>query len=118
MLAKHYPGIKINGVAKASGQRVVYFCSFSDFFVALPTGSQLQEWSKWGDVVVKVSSTPSVDSITRLSKEIEILQQLNSNNFPQLRHHELLTFVPSDEMQLEVKLLVTIEEKIPSLPLE
>ena len=117
MLAKHYPGIDIKGVAKTSGQRIVYFCTLADFIVELPEGPESRKWSKWGDVVVKVSSTPSSESITRLSKEIEILKQLNSQNFPKLFHHELLTFDPSNEMPLEVKLLVTVEEKIPSEPL-
>jgi len=117
MLANHYPGINIKGVAKTSGQRVVYFCTFSDFSIELPEGPELRTWSRWHDVVVKVSNTPSLESITRLSKEIELLTQLDSVFFPTLHHHELLTFDPSDEMPLEVKLLVTIEERIPSKPL-
>lgn len=117
MLANHYPGINIQGVAKTSGQRVVYFCTFADFVVELPEGQENRAWSQWGQVVVKVSNTPSIESITRLSKEIELLKQLNSSFFPTLYYHELLTFDPSNEMPLEVKLLVTVEERVPSRPL-
>jgi len=117
MLANHYPGLNINDAAKASGQRVVYFCTFDDFVIEHPEGSRKMNWSSWGDVVVKVCNNPSANSIERLSKEITILQQLDSDSFPSLKYHETLTFDPTTEMPLDVRLLVTIEERILSTPL-
>ena len=117
MLKNHYPGINIEGTAKVSGQRVVYFCTFEDFELEFPEGRKRKAWSQWGSVVVKVSKTPSTESLARLSKEINILKHLNSHSFPTLHHHELLTFDPSNEMPLEVKLLITIEERVLSRPL-
>ena len=79
------PKLVIDGVAKESGQRVVYFCHFEQGETIGDkwcVGSERPE--NWGAVVLKVSEGGSAASVAYLQKEIKILQSIESANYPEL----------------------------------
>jgi hypothetical protein len=74
-----FPSVVIDGLAKASGQRVVYFAHFDDALIPpdLANDSQfLRGWQYWGRVVVKVVSGASTTLITRLQAEASLLVEI------------------------------------------
>ena len=119
LLKDHYPGLKIEGIAKASGQRTVFFSSFQDFVRLEPEeGEETHyKWSSWGEVVLKVSNGSNPVAVARSQQEIGVLMDMNSAYYPTLFHHELLTFDPKTETPLKQKLYITIESRIPGQPL-
>jgi len=117
ILAAHYPGCQITGVAAPSGQRVVYFGTFSDFERQEVDDIRSYRWSAWGEVAIKVSSASSPASIARIQCEIDVLNSIESKYYPTLYHNEILTFHPATETPLTPKLFVTVEEKVESIPM-
>jgi len=117
ILSAHYPGFQITGVAAPSGQRVVYFGTFSDFVRQEVDGIRSYNWGAWGEVAIKVSNASSPASIARIQCEIDALNSIKSKYYPTLYHHEILTFHPTTETPLTTKLFVTVEEKVESTPL-
>ena len=113
LLRKLYPELDILGVAKASGQRIVYFCRFG----TPPVGTTRPDWSNWGDVVLKVSSGMDPQAIAYMQMEIAILNGLDSPYFPKLHFHEIYSEIPETEEKLPIRIFVTIEDRIPSEPL-
>lgn len=111
---KHlFPGIKIETVVRPSGQRLVYFCSFS-----AGTDVEAQEsWGSWGDVVLKISEDVHPSVIARLEKEAEILNSLNSPYFPKLLYCDVFREDPVTEVTFQNRLFVTIEERVSGAPL-
>lgn len=112
-LTRLFPELELEGAAKASGQRVVYFCRFR----APPPRTNRPDWSGWGDVVLKVSHADDPSRIAYMQMEIGVLANLNSPQFPRLRFHQIYSEVPETEEKLPVKLFVTVEEMVPSRPL-
>jgi serine/threonine protein kinase len=108
-ITKLLPGLVIDQVVRASGQRVVYFAHFqapaSDLFIS------------WNKVVIKVTEELDPRQIAYLQKEIDILNQLNSSCYPRLHHHEAFTHHPDTEAPLNHRIFVTIEERIDAKPL-
>jgi len=104
-----YPNFKINFVAKASGQRVVYFGLFIDRNEVEPEGCDL-----WGEVVLKISEASSKSTISYIQKEIEVLNTLNSKSFPKLYFDEVITIDPISEEPINPVRMISIEEKIES----
>lgn len=113
VLNSHWEGLQITDVAKASGQRVVYFAKSSNF----QRGEEQFYWSEWGDFVLKVADGSNPYSAARLQQETEVLSNLNSKYYPKQRFFELLTFDPRTDMALNPKLYVTIEERVKGNPL-
>ncbi|PNM25171.1 serine/threonine protein kinase [Yersinia enterocolitica] len=108
-LKQIYPNFCVTTVAKASGQRVVYFGSFPERDEIEPEGCE-----SWGEVVVKISEATSRASISYIQKEIEVLKSLKSNNFPKLFFDEVITVDPFTEEPLNPVRMISIEEKVES----
>ncbi|QSR45220.1 protein kinase [Aeromonas dhakensis] len=107
-----YPNFEITGVPKASGQRAVYFGTF--------TGSsdiEPENCDKWGEVVLKISSVTSRTTISYMEKEVEVLNQIRSQSFPQLFFHEAITLHPETEEPLNPIKFVSIEQRMNAQPL-
>lgn len=117
ILCSHYPGLSITDVALRSGQRIVYFGEFSDFERPEAEDTILYDWSKWGKVAIKISDGTSASDVARMQNEISALIEIESTYYPKLFHFELLSFNPVTEEPLKPKLLVTVEERIDSVPL-
>ncbi len=111
-LAAIFPSLEIIGVAKASGQRVVYF---GRFLASSEEG--FEEWDAWGPVVVKVVEGITANSLTYLQREISILSELNSPDYPHLHFSDTFHDNPITEQRLPDRLFITIEEHVQSRPL-
>jgi len=107
------PGLNISSTPKASGQRVVYFCSFDPHPVK---GTKPTKRGEWGKVVLKVSEGIDPTQIAYLQKEIEILNGFKSQHYPRLHWNDIY----SEDVNgnpLPHRLFVTIEERIAAKPL-
>ena len=109
-----FPDLQIDGVAKESGQRVVYYCKFGDR--GLATEEELS-WSAWGPVVMKICSGIDAATIAYMQMEIDVLNSLNSPFFPQLYWSDAFSEDPETDEKLPERLFVSIEEYIQSKPL-
>ena len=107
-LAEIFPGLEIENLL-VSGQRVVYFAHFNS-----PAPAKHQDWGK---VVLKVAKNLHWKSLTRLQKEIDILQSLDSKYYPELLHDAAFTHLPGSEDPLSSPLYITIEERVDATPL-
>ncbi|MGC0971107.1 protein kinase [Pantoea agglomerans] len=107
-----YPNFIISQVAKASGQRVVYFGSFSAKGETEP-----ENCNKWGEIVVKISEATSRASISYIQKEIEVLKSLQTDKLPHLFFDEVITFDPVTEEKLNPVRIISIEERIKAVAL-
>jgi len=114
LLGNLLPGLAISHTPRASGQRVVYFCSFAAAAVG-KTEPRLR--ATWGDVVLKVSEGIHPSQIAYLQKEIDILNSLRSFHYPKLYWNEIFTEDPTTGEKLLCRLFVTIEERIAAAPL-
>lgn len=104
ILTSLLPEINFLGVAKKSGQRVVYLVEF---------GPDNDEWQKWHKVVLKVSSGISSNDVSRLQREIRILNDLDTDSFPTLLFYDTFSDNPASDEPLSLgRLFVTIEEFI------
>jgi serine/threonine-protein kinase len=108
-LKQIYPSFQISTVAKASGQRVVYFGRFTHRDDTEPEGCDF-----WGEVVVKISEATSRASISYMQKEIEVLKTVESEHFPKLFFDDVITFDPFTEEPLNPLRMISIEEKVNS----
>lgn len=117
-----FPSVVIDGVAKESGQRVVYFAHFDDSLIPsdlLGEGGStfLRGWQVWGKVVVKVVSGAGIVALTRLQAEAKLLDELQSSQFPKLLHSNYFTENPITDDALAESLYISIEEFVESVPL-
>ena len=108
------PGLNISSTPRASGQRVVYFCSFD---AAEAGQTEPKKRAEWGAVVVKVSDGLDATSTAYLQKEIEILNTLDSVHYPRLFWNDIVHEDPRTGDTLQHRLFVTIEQRIPAQPL-
>lgn len=108
-LTRIYPGLIIDNVPAPSGQRIVYFCHFTE--------RAPQEWQDWGNVVLKISEGISAQAIAYIQREIEILNDLSSPGYPTLYFNDVVTEDPDTEEKLKYRVFITIEEMIESQPL-
>lgn len=106
LLRALYPTLKISDVAKPSGQRVVYYAAFE--------GKDEIGRNELGPIVVKVSQGITAQSIAYLQKEILVLNSIESDNFPKLYFHDVVSTDPVSEEALEYRLFITVEEYIDS----
>lgn len=111
LIIRLLPGIEITGVAKPSGQRVVYYCRTSN------KSESNEQWLGYGNVVLKVSEGLSAQGIAYIQKEIEILNSLDSPYYPQLLFNDVFSEDPDTEEIFENRFHITIEEFIESIPL-
>jgi len=116
------PSISIDGVAKESGQRVVYYAHFEDQKIPDEllrdiTSKYLKGWEAWGRVVVKVVSGASTVALTRLQAEASLLEEIQSNQFPRLYYSNYFSENPVTDEPLQEGLYVSVEEFIDSTPL-
>lgn len=109
-----FADLVIDGVAKESGQRVVYYCHF--LHAGLATANE-PPWSDWGPVVMKICSGVDAATIAYMQMEIDVLNGLNSVFFPHLHWSDVFTEDPETEEKLPERLFVSIEELIDSRPL-
>lgn len=109
-----FPDLVIDGVAKESGQRVVYYCHFSGAGLAT---EEEPPWSGWGPVVMKICSGVDAATIAYMQMEIDVLNGLSSAFFPHLHWSDVFTEDPETEEKLPERLFVSIEEHIDSKPL-
>lgn len=117
-----FPSVVIDGVAKESGQRVVYFAHFDDGKIPeellQDDGSVfLRGWQDWGQVVVKVVSGAGIVALTRLQAEANLLNELKSPQFPRLLYSNYFTENPITDDVLAESLYISVEEFIESVPL-
>lgn len=105
------PGLTIEDVLARTGQRVVYFCHFNS-----GAGAETER-SAWGPVVLKVSDGISPQAIAYIQREIRILSQLKSKDYPRLLFDDVFTYHPDTEQPLRYRRFITIEERIDALPL-
>lgn len=111
------PQLVIEGPAKASGQRVVYFCHFEGDADPELIGSRLSKAAEWGPVVVKVSESGSPNALAYLKKEVEILGAINNDAYPTLYYDKVFRHDPRDGGALDRLLFITIEQRVDALPL-
>lgn len=109
-----FPDLSIDGVAKESGQRVVYYCHFEGVGLA---DDDETPWSTWGRVVMKVCAGIDAPTIAYMQMEIEVLNGLDSPYFPTLYWNNTYTEDPLTEERLPERLFISIESFIDSLPL-
>jgi len=137
-----FPMLVITGVAKSSGQRVVYFGKFNSPIKSgasniseMDQGAEsalepnladssdeldpaiepeIPDWSQWGPVVIKVVEGITANALTYLQREIAILTELNSPHYPRLYFSETYYENPVTELRLPDRLFVTIEEHVVS----
>jgi len=112
LLAEFLPGLCISTVASPSGQRVVYFATFT-----AGADAKSRHRAAWGQIVLKVSAGVDPSSTAYLEKEIEILNSLKSHHYPKLYFNETFTTNPSTGDPLPHRLFITIEERIDARPL-
>jgi serine/threonine protein kinase len=115
-----FPSVVIDGVAKESGQRVVYFAHFDDTLIPPDLANEsnfLHDWQSWGRVVVKLVSGAGATAITRLQAEVSLLNELKSPQFPKLLYSNYFTENPITDDPLDENLYISIEEFVESLPL-
>ncbi|GAA5482768.1 serine/threonine protein kinase [Haloferula sargassicola] len=111
------PQLVIEGPAKASGQRVVYFCHFEGEADQEPIDPRLPDAVGWGPVVVKVSESGSPNAMAYLRKEVEILGAINSDAYPTLYYDKVYRHDPRDGSSLDRFLFITIEQRVDAQPL-
>lgn len=116
------PSTVIDGVAKESGQRVVYFAHFDDSripdeLLQDDDSNFLRGWQAWGKVVVKVVAGAGIVSLTRLQAEANLLTELQSPQFPKLLYSNYFTENPISDDVLAESLYISVEEFIESVPL-
>jgi eukaryotic-like serine/threonine-protein kinase len=116
LLTRLFPALSILGIAKPSGQRVVYFCRLPNLNKATLTLLR-EENGLPADVVVKVSSGNDPTAIAYMEKEIKTLNELDSIYFPRLYHHEVVSEDPVTDTKLIERLFITIEERKDARPL-
>lgn len=113
-IAHLFPAVQIeNVVPTPSGQRLVYFCSFTDGTTVDPQVG----WTHWGSVVMKLSPDVHPSIIARLEKEIEILNGLQSSHYPRLYYYDVFREDPITEKPFPFRIFVTIEERVAGVPL-
>lgn len=117
-----FPSAIIDGVAKESGQRVVYFAHFDDSKIPEELLQDedsifLRGWQDWGRVVVKVVSGAGIVALTRLQAEANLLTELKSPQFPKLLYSNYFTENPITDDALAESLYISVEEFIESVPL-
>jgi eukaryotic-like serine/threonine-protein kinase len=108
-----FPGIRLETNLRPSGQRLVYFCHFSEA-TDVPAQSK---WMSWGPAVIKISEIVHASVVARLEKEREILQQLSSTYYPRLLYHDSFSQDPISEVRFQHRLFITIEERVNGKPL-
>lgn len=113
-MAHLFPDLTIDGVAKESGQRVVYYCHFTG--VGLATDDEAP-WAAWGAVVMKVCAGIDAATIAYMQMEIEVLNSLDSPFFPRLHWSDVFTDDPATDEKLPERLFISIEDYIESTPL-
>lgn len=113
-VAHIFPDLVIDGVARESGQRVVYYCHFEG--PGLAAGDEVP-WSSWGNVVMKICTGIDAATIAYMQMEIEVLNSLNSPYFPRLHWNDLYIEDPITEEKFSERLFVSIEQYIESTPL-
>lgn len=125
------PKLVITDVAKASGQRVVYFAKFEDhvedddLFTDEEPDSEEDDTisfkdlypSNWGEVVLKVSHGSSAKGVAYLQKEIDVLNSISSPYYPEILYNNIYSQNPETEIALSPRLFVTIEKKLNAKPL-
>jgi serine/threonine protein kinase len=116
LLQRLFVGLSFSGIPRASGQRVVYFCTLPCLDREVLTLLR-EESAAEAEVVVKISSGNDPTSIAYLEREIAVLNQIESVFFPCLYHHELVAEDPLTEERLIEKLFITVEEKKIAVPL-
>jgi serine/threonine protein kinase len=102
-----YPSFQIRQVAKASGQRVVYFGIFTTRTKSEPLNCQ-----KWGELVLKISETHSRAAISYVQKEVAVLSELNSPYYPAVYFSDLISIDPRTEEPLNPLRFISMEQKI------
>lgn len=107
-----YPNFKITGLPKASGQRSVYFGTFEGCSETEP-----ENCDQWGDVVLKMSSVTSRTTVSYMEKEVEVLNQIRNQSFPQLFFHESITLHPETDEPLNPIKFISIEQRVDAQPL-
>lgn len=121
-----FPSAVIDGVAKESGQRVVYFAHFDDSRIPPDLLQPRQDskgpyflhgWQQWGKVVVKVVSDAGAVALTRLQAEASLFAELQSAQFPRLLYSNYFTENPITDEVLKESLYISIEEFVESVPL-
>lgn len=110
LLCRLLPGLVIEQAAKPSGQRIVYFCTFEG-------GGAKGKQIAWGKIVLKVAAELHPTQIAYLQKEIEILNSLESPNYPKLYYNDVFSEDPGTETRLAKRLFITIEERVDAQPL-
>lgn len=114
IIATIFPDLVINGVARESGQRVVYYCHFEGSGLA---SEDEPPWSTWGQVVMKICAGIDAATIAYMQMEIEVLNSLDSPFFPKLWWSDVITENPATDEKLPERLFISIEEYIESSPL-
>ncbi|HEX7046092.1 MAG TPA: protein kinase [Gammaproteobacteria bacterium] len=135
LAAAFVPGVAIEEVASASGQRVVYFCNYQPAEKPATETDEEEESAEGdedldtlealndflaipaGEVVLKISADIDAASLSYLEREIGFLASIDSTAFPTLYFARIFHEHPETGETLPIRYLVTIEEKIPSRPL-
>ena len=111
LLVKLLPGLVVDSVITASGQRAVYFSHFAS------AAEQPKGCTEWGNIVLKATEELQPKEIAYLQNEIAILNKLKSPFYPTLYYNEVFTHDPDTEDRLPNRVFVTIEQRIESTPL-